>query len=184
MPELLPLEPLEPDPVAPLLESEPVLPAPLELEPGEVGEVGEVLPAAPLEPVLGEVLLELPLLPVPVAPLAAPAPDLLKCASHSEREIDPSLLLSTDEKLGAEVLVLLLPDMPDELPELPPEADGVEEDAPLLPELPPVADGVDDDDPLLPLLLPDEELWATATLDIASSAAAVAALNSFMFNIA
>ena len=43
-------------------------------------------------------------------------PDLLKWASHSEREIWPSLLASTDEKVGAAMLdpdadgVLLLPE--------------------------------------------------------------------------
>ena len=60
LPEL-PVElPLElPEPMLPLLE-----PAPLVL--GEVGELGDVVELLP--------------------PLAAPEPDLLKCASHSERD--------------------------------------------------------------------------------------------------
>jgi hypothetical protein len=61
-----------------------------------------------LEPELGAVgvlgaVVELPLVP----PLAAPAPDLSKWASHSERETWPSLLVSIAEKLGAELLALL-----------------------------------------------------------------------------
>jgi hypothetical protein len=65
LPEL-PVElPLElPEPMLPLLE-----PAPLEPL-GEVVELGDVL---------GDVVELLP-------PLAAPEPDLLKCASHSERD--------------------------------------------------------------------------------------------------
>jgi hypothetical protein len=66
-------------------------------------------PVAPPEaPLLGEVLGEVVLLPEPVAPELEP--DLLKYASHSEREIWPSLLVSTDEKVGAAVLKLVLPD--------------------------------------------------------------------------
>src|SRR5688500_16227762 len=69
-----------------------------------------LLEPAPLEP-LGEVVelgdeVEL-LLP----PLAAPEPDLLKCASHSERDTWPSLFLSTEEKSGLDEL-LLEPDIP------------------------------------------------------------------------
>ena len=102
--------------------------------------------------VLGEVVDELPEVP----PLAAPEPDLLKWASHSERDTWPSLLVSTAEKFGVELLAsaLLLPD-----------ADGV-------------ADGEDED---LSLLVLDEELCATATLDSANRAAAVAALRIFRF---
>lgn len=147
MPELEPLE--LPEPMLPLeLPLEPVL--------GDVG-LGDV--------VLGEVLL-------PVAPVPAPEPDLLKWASHSEREIWPSLLVSTAEKLGAELdapAAALPPaddplDMPDEPLELaPPAAEGDEVDLSLLDE-------------------PDE-LCASATLDNANSAAAVATLNTLSFNI-
>ena len=177
----LPLEPLEP-----LELPEPMLPLLLPLEP--------LLPA-PLEPVLGEVLGEVvELLP----PLAAPEPDLLKWASHSERDTLPSLLVSTDEKLGADELLLELEglllepdaalppeddeplDMPEEplAPELP-DADGVDEepDAPL--ELLPEADGEDED---LSLEL-DELLCAMATPESANSAAAVAAVKTFIFNM-
>jgi hypothetical protein len=105
----------------------------------------------------GEVLL-LPLVP----PLAAPLPDLLKWASHSAREIVPSLLVSTDEKVGGVVLALPdEPDMPEEPLELP---DAAGEDA-------------------LSLLVLLEELCATAALDSANRAAAVAAVRSFSFNI-
>jgi hypothetical protein len=45
-------------------------------------------------------VLLLPVLPLVPPPDAAPAPDFLKCASHSSREICPSPFLSTDEKLG------------------------------------------------------------------------------------
>ena len=64
LPELLPLElpePMLPDPVLPLLEPE------LGAGVGVAGVVVELLPEVP--------------------PLAAPEPDLLKWASHSEREI-------------------------------------------------------------------------------------------------
>jgi hypothetical protein len=74
----LPAEPDEPEPVAPL-------PAPVL---GEVVELPE---------------LELPELELPLAP----EPDLLKWASHSEREIWPSLFLSTDENVGGDMLELL-----------------------------------------------------------------------------
>lgn len=129
------------------------------------------LPIEPeLEPVLGVVVLgdvvlepvepleePLPMLPVdepdePVEPLVPPElelePDLLKCASHSEREIWPSLLVSTDEKLG----VALLPEL--ELGEL------------VLDELPPAAP-VDD------LSLDVLESAAAAASERAKSAAAV-----------
>jgi hypothetical protein len=80
--------PLLPEPMP-----DPLVPAP------ELGSFGVLLPDAPL---LG-VLLLVPLLGVLLLvppPEAAPEPDFLKCASHSSREICPSLFLSTDEKLG------------------------------------------------------------------------------------
>jgi hypothetical protein len=147
----------------PLLEPAPLVPL------GEVVELGDVV----------ELLLP---------PLAAPEPDLLKCASHSERDTWPSLLVSTEVKLGLDEL-LLEPDVPplepllleppeaalpedldvsDEPDELLPDAAGEDED-----ELPPDAAGEDD----------DEELCATATLDSANSAAAVAALRTLSFNM-
>jgi hypothetical protein len=148
-----PAEPDEPDepPVAPVLLgevvllSEPVAPLAPEL----------VLPLAPLEP---EVELE---------------PDLLKWASHSEREIWPSLFVSTDEKVGADALELA---PPEDIPDEPLEPDDIP-DEPLAPEEPD-ADGV--------LLLPpedDEELCDIATPDRASSAAAVALVTSFNIDI-
>ena len=154
----LPLELPEP---MPLLDPEPLVL-------GEVGEAGDV------------VELELP---VP----ALEPDDLLKCASHSEREICPSLLVSTDEKLGLDEL-LLEPDMPLDEPVVlePPEAALPDEDLSDEPDvlLLPEAAGADDEE-----LLPDaegvdeEELCATATLDSANSAAAVAALRTLSFNI-
>ena len=151
LPELLPPE--LPEPMLPLLEP----------------ELG-----AGVGVVLGEVVDELPEVP----PLAAPEPDLLKCASHSERETCPSLLVSTDEKFGVEALdpALALPDRPP----LEPDAPEAPELVPLLPD----ADGVDvDGDEDLSLLVLDEELCATATLDSANSAAAVAALNTFSLSM-
>jgi hypothetical protein len=130
--ELPELDPLEP-------ELEPLeLPMPL-LEPelGALGVLGAVVELLPLEP-----------------PLAAPPLDLLKWASHSERETCPSLLVSTAEKLGAELLLL----------------------APLEPD----AAGDDEDLSLLVLL---DELCARATLDSANKAAAVAALITLSLNI-
>jgi hypothetical protein len=88
----------------------------------------------------------------------------LKYASHSVREIEPSLLVSTDEKLGVEALPELeLGEVV--LDELPPAA-PVDE----LPvdELPVVADGVEDE-PLVDL----SESAAPAASDRAKSAAAV-----------
>ncbi|HEU4921993.1 MAG TPA: hypothetical protein VFT23_02845 [Burkholderiales bacterium] len=121
----------------------------------EVPDPEEPDPVAPLDaPLLGEVVL----LPEPVAPELEP--DLLKWASHSEREIWPSLLVSTDEKVGAAMLELVLPDdIPDEPEDIP--------DEPLEPD----AEGV--------VLLPEDELCAIATLDRARSAAAVALVTSF-----
>ena len=136
------------------------LPEPMPL-PGDAGDAGDVVA-------------------LPLAPEPALEPDLLKCASHSERETTPSLFVSTLEKLGA-----------DEPPEvaLPPEAalppDDVPDDPLDMPdeplELPPAAAGEDEDLSLLVLL--DEELCASATLDSANSAAAVAALSTLRFNI-
>jgi len=90
------------------------------------------------------------------------------------------LLLSTDEKLGLEDELLVLEplvlepeaalpdeDLSDEPDELLPDAAGEDDEEPL-----PEADGED-----------DEELCATATLDSANSAAAVAALRTFSFSI-
>lgn len=124
------------------------------------------------EPVAGELLGEVVELPE-VPPLAAPEPDLLKCASHSERDTCPSLLLSTAEKFGVEALEpeLALPDRPPLEPDAPelllPDADGVDE-------------GEEED---LSLLVLDEELCATATLDSANRAAAVAAVNTFILSM-
>ncbi len=124
--------------------------------------------------VLGEVVEELPALPE-VPPLAAPEPDLLKWASHSERDTWPSLLVSTAEKFGVELLEpeLALPDRP--------PLEPVEPDVPelvLLPDADGVEDGEDED---LSLLVLDEELCAMATLDSANRAAAVAALRILRF---
>ena len=128
------------------------------LEP-ELGAVG----------VLGEVVDELPELP----PLAAPELDLLKWASHSERDTCPSLFVSTDEKLGSELLEpALVP--PAAAPPL--EDDGLDEPLELLPD----AAGDDEDLSLLVLL---DELCAKATLDSANNAAAVAALITLSLNI-
>jgi len=69
----------------------------LELLPDELGEellLGELL--------LGELLLDVP-------PLEELLPDLLKYASHSEREMEPSLFLSTAENDGVELDELLAP---------------------------------------------------------------------------
>jgi hypothetical protein len=150
----------------PELEPEPMLPLLGPLVDGVLGEVVE----------LGEVVL------LPLAP--APEPDLLKYASHSEREIWPSLFVSTDEKLGDEELELLEPpDSPPLDPDaaLPPEdeapEDGVVELAPLEPE------AAGDDDVSAPPEVLDEELCASATPDSANNAAAVAALRTLSFNI-
>jgi hypothetical protein len=156
------------------------------------------------EPLLLGELLELELLPplmpdelLPAAPLELePDLDLLKCVSQSAREIWPSPLVSTDEKLGVD---WLLDEPPDDLSEwlleLPPDAageddedeDGVLLDEPLeLPDAAGADDGDEDgvlDEPL-ELLLPvaegddvdDEDLSAlssaTARVDSANSTAA------------
>jgi hypothetical protein len=181
----LPELPLElPEPMLPLLE-----PAPLVLGEGvELGDVLELLPP-----------LAAPLLPL------APEPDLLKCASHSARDTWPSLFLSTEEKLGVEAL-LLEPDVPleplvleppeaalpddlevsDEPDELLPDAAGADDEPEEPDELLPDAAGEDVDDEPLPDAAgedEDEELCATATLDSANSAAAVAALRTLSFNM-
>jgi hypothetical protein len=76
-----------------LLEPMPLLLGELELLlPDELGD----------ELLLGELLLDVP-------PLEELLPDLLKYASHSEREIEPSLFLSTAENDGVELDELLAP---------------------------------------------------------------------------
>jgi hypothetical protein len=173
--------PLElPEPMLPLLE-----PAPLVL--GEVGALGDVVE----------------LLPPLAAPLPlAPEPDLLKCASHSARDIWPSLFLSTEEKLGVEVLLEpdaplepLVPEPPeaalpddlevsDEPDELLPDAAGEDAEPDEPDELLPEAAGADEEPlPDAAGVDEDEELCATATLDSANSAAAVAALRTLSFNM-
>ena len=128
------VEPVEPD----------VLPLPI--EPDELPEVPE-LPIEPDE----ELPLELGLL---VLPLELES-DLLKCLSHSAREIWPSLFVSTDEKLGGVLLLELALGEPDEPPaalddepvdELPLEAAGAAElpDEALLSALSPAARARDD----------------------------------------
>ncbi len=117
----------------------------------------------PLE--LGDELL-LPLVDPPVL-LPLEEPDLLKYASHSVREIEPSLFVSTAEKLGAMLLDELSLDDPP-LEALPP-LDMPEELGELLEE--PVALGEE--------LEPEEEPFvddpaAMDTPAIAKSAAAVA----------
>ena len=90
---------------------------------------------------------------LPEAPVLELEPDLLKYASHSERETCPSLFASADEKFGAELL--LLEDVP--------PADDVSEEV--------LEDGVllEDDEGVLD----DDEDCATASVDRAKSAAAV-----------
>jgi hypothetical protein len=137
LPELPPIEPELGDLV--LDEPEPIEPVD---EPDEPDVPDELLPEV------------LPLVPE-VLPLEL---DLLKCASHSERETWPSLLVSTDEKLGADELPLEL-----ELGEL------VLDDPPAAPvdDLP--LDELDGeaDEPLL-----DLSPAATASVDRAKSTAA------------
>src|SRR5258705_1426402 len=82
----------------PLLEPVPELELPLVL--GLLGE-GVLL--------LGDGLLLGELLLLDAPPLEELLPDLLKYASHSCREIDPSLFLSTEENVGVELLELLAP---------------------------------------------------------------------------
>ena len=87
-----------------------------------------------------------------------PQPDLLKCASHSEREIVPSLLVSTAEKLG------VLPELELGELELPLAADGE------------AADGLAEDF--------EDESAATASVDRAKSAAAVVTVTVFSIGMA
>lgn len=163
-----------------LVELPDVLPLPIEpeLEPVlGVVVLGDV--------VLGDVLdepLEEPLMPEPVLvpPLELELEPLLKCASHSAREIWPSLLVSTDEKLGCE---LLLPELElgevvldDEPPAAPVDDEPVDE----LPvdELP-LADGEDLDG----LDEEDEESAAAAARDRAKSAAAVVTVTVLIIGV-
>ena len=100
------LEPV-PELLEPLLVPEPELELPMPLLLGEDGLLGDGLLLGELllgELLLGELLLEVP----PLEELEL-LPDLLKYASHSCREIDPSLFLSTDENVGVELLELLAP---------------------------------------------------------------------------
>lgn len=176
---LLPLEPVLP--LEPLLDPEPMLPLLL----GLVVLLGLLLELEPPDD-------ELPLLPLELEP------DLLKYASHSERDTWPSLFLSTVVKLGvsADAPELLLP-----MPELPPldaplEELGEELDGDELDELPPLEElplalgedelGEDDELPVAlgedeDLSLLEDELCAIDTLASANSAAAVAVVISFNF---
>jgi hypothetical protein len=147
VPVLLPVEPL-------------VLPEPVAL--GELlEELGELDEDELPEPVAPED--ELPLMPEDELPLEDGEADEplepleleLKCLSHSEREIEPSLLVSTDEKLG-----WLMPELA-----LPPAA-PVDDDEPL-------ADG-EADEPLEAL-----SPAAMARDDRAKSAAAVVTVTVF-----
>ena len=95
---------------------EPDVPELLEPMPLLLGEVGLLLGDELLGDgllgdglVLGELLLGELLLDVPPLEELELLPDLLKCASHSCREIDPSLFLSTEENVGVELLELLAP---------------------------------------------------------------------------
>ena len=92
------------------------------------------------EVLLGELLLGELLLDVPPLEELELLPDLLKCASHSCREIDPSPFLSTEENVGVALLELLAP----------PEALGEDDEEDVLGE---AALGEDDE-----LLLGEDEL--------------------------
>jgi len=81
------------------------------------------------------------------------------------------LLLSTDEKLGLEDELLVLEPLVLEPEAALPDEDLSDEPDELLPD----AAGAGEDD--------EDELCATATLDSANSAAAVAALRTFSFSI-
>lgn len=105
------LEPV-PELLEPLLVPEPELELPMPLLLGEDGLLGDGLLGDGLllgELLLGELLLGELLLEVPPLEELELLPDLLKYASHSCREIDPSLFLSTDENVGVELLELLAP---------------------------------------------------------------------------
>jgi hypothetical protein len=130
---LLVLEPEVPELLEPLLVPEPELELPMPPLLGEVGLLGDGL-------LLGELLLGELLLDVPPLEELELLPDLLKYASHSCREIDPSLFLSTAENVGVELLELLAP----------PEALGEEDEEDVLGE---AALGEDEE-----LLGEDEEL--------------------------
>ena len=185
-------------PVPELLEPVPELELPMplllgevELLPDELGDelLGELLLG---ELLLGELLLDVP----PLEELLLP--DLLKYASHSDREIDPSLFLSTDENDGVELLELLAPpealgedDEEDELGEDELGEAALGEDEELLGEdelleAPPEALP---EDLLLSVALGLEELLlpvvpvlcADATPASAKSAAAVAVTTTFNF---
>ena len=182
VPELL-------DPVPELELPMPLLLGEVELLPDELGDelLGEL--------VLGELLLGELLLVPPLEELLLP--DLLKCASHSAREIEPSLFLSTAENDGVELLELLAPpealgedDEEDELGEDVLGEAALGEDEELLGEdelleAPPEA--LPEDllsvalglalDPVAPLLL--SVLCAAATPASANSAAAVAVTTTF-----
>jgi len=112
-----------------------------------LGEVGLLLGDGLLgdgllgdEVLLGELLLGELLLDVPPLEELELLPDLLKCASHSCREIDPSPFLSTEENVGVALLELLAP----------PEALGEDDEEDVLGE---AALGEDDE-----LLLGEDEL--------------------------
>ncbi|HUQ24812.1 MAG TPA: hypothetical protein VM140_04015 [Burkholderiales bacterium] len=138
----------------------PIEPDELPLEPEELPVEPDELPVAPevLPPALEGLL---------VLPLEELEPDLLKWASHSWRETWPSLLVSTDEKLGCEALPELelgealelelppLAALPLDLPEAEPPLEDVDGEA---------ADGLVDE---------DEESAATASVERAKRTAAV-----------
>jgi hypothetical protein len=193
---LLVLEPEVPEllePV-PLLVPEPELELPLPLLLG----AGVLLLGDGL--LLGELLLDVP-------PLEELLPDLLKCASHSCREIEPSLFVSTEENVGVELLAPpealgeddedeelgelalgedeellgedgeLLLGEDDELLEAPPEA--LPEDLLLSVALGLELLGLELEEPLL--LSAEPVLCAAATPASAKSAAAVAVTTTFNF---
>ena len=161
----------------------------LEPEPLELGELGDMLPLLEDDPLLDGLLLDgLLLLLEPEVPPPAELPPLsFIAASHSVREIEPSLFLSTDENVGVEPLLTPLELLGEEELEVPPaellgdeelgeedEELGEEElDAPpdALPEdlLLSVALGL-----ALEPLVPEEVLCAAATPASARRAAAVA----------
>ena len=134
------------------------------MAPPVLGVLGDdVLGDFVLDELLAGELLELE----PVLLLPPAAPDLLKWASHSAREICPSLFVSTDVKLGVEALDELLPEAAGEDDEEPDEP--VAPDAPV--ELLPDTDGDDEEG-----LLGEEEDCATASDDSANITAAAVML--------
>lgn len=150
-----------------------------------------VVPELPPVELPPDVLLELPLPLMPEdepdVPPDAPVelePDLLKCASHSAREIWPSLLVSTDVKLGEEALLDELPEAAgeDELPEAAGEDDDDDPDAPDAPDEPvellPDADGEEADGDDVEGLLDEDEDCATANVESANRTAAVVTLRA------